>query len=395
MERNTKSGETKAGVSGVSGDSDERYDRFIDMKYDIARGQDETVRRVDIENSDSIEAEYKKIENDPQATDVFELEYDIWKRTFEGSPDQTFEELPDKSIEKIKVLGRGSFSIVYLVKHPKHPTESLVLKQIEKHPDFKTNQLNKKRILREVKILKDLKAKCRIYSTCLIDFNVDDLFYYIFTNFEAEFEDMKKFLSDQKTPISFRENQLIMINLLTALKYIHQTGIVHRDLKPANILINPETKEVRIIDFGLACYFYQHDISSDNRDCLENPQGSPLYMAPETLLYKSLAMTTNFIAVDIWSLGIIFYQLLEVGQKNLETSKINTSKQTLPVDYWNLRKPEDFISFLKNKDKYSNPELDLSRIDGQTLSPIVVSMLAWDPNKRPSIDTLLEELKAL
>ena len=43
-----------------------------------------------------------------------------------------------------------------------------------------------------------------------------------------------------------------MIQVCSALEYLHSKGIMHRDLKPENIMINPLTREVKLIDFGFA-----------------------------------------------------------------------------------------------------------------------------------------------
>ena len=82
---------------------------------------------------------------------------------------------------------------------------------------------------------------------------------------------------------------------------LHKHNIVHRDLKPANILITLENdKEIlKISDFGLAKV-----IDSLNRSQSHTKKcGTPLYMAPEQYFthYKS--------PIDIWAIGIIFYEL--------------------------------------------------------------------------------------
>ena len=46
--------------------------------------------------------------------------------------------------------------------------------------------------------------------------------------------------------------KMVIYQLLDALNYLHQHHIVHRDIKGSNILIDPETKVVKVVDFGLA-----------------------------------------------------------------------------------------------------------------------------------------------
>lgn len=50
----------------------------------------------------------------------------------------------------------------------------------------------------------------------------------------------------------------IMIQISSALAYLHSKNIVHRDIKPENIMINPQTQQIKIIDFGFAKYKDPH-----------------------------------------------------------------------------------------------------------------------------------------
>jgi serine/threonine protein kinase len=98
--------------------------------------------------------------------------------------------------------------------------------------------------------------------------------------------------------------------LKDAINYLHKNGILHRDLKPANILINKdkctEVQTVKLADFGFSRYFeYKPQISSGYDDMVSTICGSPIYMAPELVLgYK------YNIKADLWSFGVIMYELL-------------------------------------------------------------------------------------
>jgi serine/threonine-protein kinase ULK/ATG1 len=74
-------------------------------------------------------------------------------------------------------------------------------------------------------------------------------------------------------------------------------NIIHRDLKPANILMCDG--QLKIADFGFAIKVC--DAAKSNKYNV----GSPLYMAPESLRRNEYTLKT-----DIWSLGIIFYEML-------------------------------------------------------------------------------------
>lgn len=78
--------------------------------------------------------------------------------------------------------------------------------------------------------------------------------------------------------------------------YLHQTRILHRDLKPQNILLQKDT--IKICDFGFAKKM------SAATNFLNSIKGTPLYIAPEILLTRPYTHK-----VDVWSLGIILFEL--------------------------------------------------------------------------------------
>lgn len=84
--------------------------------------------------------------------------------------------------------------------------------------------------------------------------------------------------------------------ILTAMLYLHENKVVHRDLKPQNILL--EGGQIKLCDFGFAKKM------SAATNFLKSIKGTPLYIAPEILQQRNYSHK-----VDVWSLGIILFEL--------------------------------------------------------------------------------------
>ncbi|KAF7724430.1 hypothetical protein EC973_001094 [Apophysomyces ossiformis] len=111
--------------------------------------------------------------------------------------------------------------------------------------------------------------------------------------------DLKSLMSDMRNPFLQSEVKTLMIQLLSAVALMHDNWIIHRDLKTSNLLLN-NRGEIKVADFGLARKY-----------------GSPMgnmtqlvvtlwYRAPELLLGGKEYTT----AIDIWSIGCIFGELV-------------------------------------------------------------------------------------
>jgi WD40 repeat protein len=126
--------------------------------------------------------------------------------------------------------------------------------------------------------------------------------------------------------------------LARTIQYAHSRGIVHRDLKPSNVLLTAEGT-AKIADFGLAKFLQATEAQTQEGDVL----GTPRYMAPEQ---TSGALEEVGPAADVYSLGVILYELL-TGRAPLqaptpvETLLLIRSQEPLPPSRLLPRLPRD------------------------------------------------------
>ena len=165
----------------------------------------------------------------------------------------------------------------------------------------------------------------------------------------------------QREPVS-AETIIALVGQITgALACLHSArgtgangdpyqGIVHRDLKPANILVSEDGNRVVLADFGLC----RSAMTSGTTRA-----GSPAYMAPETLLEGKATP-----ASDIWSLGVIIYELAT------------------------LKRP-DFLGDKEPKDVFINGwKPDLSAVEDDSMRIILKKIFVLDPVKWPTARSL-------
>ncbi|OMJ74356.1 hypothetical protein SteCoe_26745 [Stentor coeruleus] len=206
---------------------------------------------------------------------------DAWSTTSNSS------RLEDYSISTL--LGKGGFGKVVKAQHVSTKAQ-FAIKMIAKNPS-KPNQ-SKKALNNEVSVLKKLNHE-NIVS--YIDSFEDSSFLYIVTELCQE----KNLYEKIKKAGKLKENTVkeILLQILSAVEYLHDNKIVHRDIKLENILFVSEgSNKIKLTDFGTAANLEKNQRVSG---CC----GSIFYIAPEMLEgdYNE--------KIDIWSCGILAYAL--------------------------------------------------------------------------------------
>ena len=207
---------------------------------------------------------------------------------------ETIYELSDDLIY-IEDIDQGAFGKVIHVKD-KRTNQDLSVKLIDKRQG---NQGLIKKMKDEISILRKLDHENIVKFYGHMETSNQFLIKMEYIKYGTLSQWMKK-----HKKISEEEASLVLRQVLSAVAYLHNNQICHRDIKPENIMLSKENdlNSIKIIDFGL---------SAQNFDSLYNSDycGTYIYMAPEEIERKSY-----YLSVDIWSIGILMYMLLNKGE---------------------------------------------------------------------------------
>ena len=149
-----------------------------------------------------------------------------------------------------------------------------------------------------------------------------------------------KEILDNRGNLSFDESIYYMLQLLDGANQIHELGILHNDLKPDNLCLLSDGT-IRICDFGIA----SHISSREEKHIL----GTVNYLAPEVILNRKYSIQS-----DIYSCGIIFYELLTgelpfSGKNAQEVIDAHASGKMVSVKYRLLDNYSKDIDYVINK----------------------------------------------
>ncbi|MCS6911990.1 MAG: protein kinase [Myxococcota bacterium] len=200
----------------------------------------------------------------------------------------------------IAKLGTGGMGTVYRAEHRALKTHYAV-KVL--HPQFSQNPATVERFRREAVAASRLRHENVVFVT---DFGVQEgLGIYIVMEL-LEGDSLKEVLREcGRIPIGRLGR--IADQVCDAMAAAHRLDIVHRDLKPDNIVLlrDPNRRDfIKVLDFGIA---HIKDAADDVVNESAVTVGTPAYIAPEQVVGKPEAIGP---AADIYSLGIIFFELL-------------------------------------------------------------------------------------
>lgn len=237
----------------------------------------------------------------------------------------------------VRKLGRGAFGEVWLAEERTLVGTHKVALKLPNEDDIDLDEIR-----REAALWEEIKGHPNILP--IIKADIVDGQIYIASEYASD-GSLLQWLKDHGGRAPSLEAAVSMTaGILSGLAHLHSKRVIHRDLKPANILLQSETP--RIADFGISRILKTTVASA-------NTAGTPAYMAPECFEGRRSERS------DLWSTGVIFYQLL-------------TGKLPFPQ--------ADAIS-LMNAILSREPQLDMQALPGD-LALFIGRVLEKDPDRR-------------
>ncbi len=211
-------------------------------------------------------------------------------------------ELQDINI--LEEIGSGGFKVVYKVEI-KGQMEALKLVQIPIDPDDEgVREENRKRIFREIGILKDCDSRflVKLGSVDLREMSINDQLYVIYSEEYLPGSSLRQLINSGYKP-TFEELRSLAVVLLMAVKELAEKNYIHRDIKPDNIIkTGIDDRPFVLLDFGIA---FQVGGSNLTKDALRIP-GTLYYIAPE-MLDTGFRQSLDYRA-DIYTIGLTLYE---------------------------------------------------------------------------------------
>ncbi|KAL5017645.1 hypothetical protein ScPMuIL_007234 [Solemya velum] len=206
-----------------------------------------------------------------------------------------YQVVPPQDVQPDRPIGYGAFGVVWSVTDPRDGKRVA----LKKMPNVFQNLVSCKRVYRELRMLCHFKHDNVLSALDILQPPHLDFFQEVYVLTELMQSDLHKIIVSPQ-PLTSDHVKVFLYQILRGLKYLHASRVLHRDIKPGNLLVNSNCV-LKICDFGLA-----RIEEPDESIHMTQEVVTQYYRAPEILMgakhYDS--------AVDIWSVGCIFAELL-------------------------------------------------------------------------------------
>ncbi|XP_076872808.1 tyrosine-protein kinase SRK2 isoform X2 [Brachyhypopomus gauderio] len=210
-------------------------------------------------------------------------------------------EIPRSSIQLMRKLGAGQFGEVYEGRW--NNTTPVAVKTL------KPGSMDSLDFLREAQIMKKLRHPklIQLYAVCTMGEPV-----YIITELMSN-GSLHEYLQNRGAHLRINDQIEMSAQVASGMAYLEQQNYIHRDLAARNVLVG-DNNVVKVADFGLARVFLKdNDPSSDgDENVYEAREGTKFpvkWTAPEAIHDNKFSIKS-----DVWSFGILVYEIMTFGQ---------------------------------------------------------------------------------
>ncbi|KAI6651752.1 Serine/threonine-protein kinase pim-2 [Oopsacas minuta] len=241
-------------------------------------------------------------------------------------------------------IGKGGFGTVYEAFSTSKPELKIAVKAIPKKSIHHWDKIDSETLPMEVLLLEKLNHRniIKLVET----FEEEDMFYMVMERPNGKHIDLFDMIT-QEGCLDEKRSREILYQLVHALKHCQDNGVFHRDVKDENILVDLDSGEIKLIDFGSGTYFSNQPFLSF--------EGTRVYCPPEWITKRSYHAEP----ATVWSLGILLFDMLEGD---------------IPFD-------KDCDIALAN--------LTFSKSSSKDAEDLIRKMLSLSPDSRPSLDQIL------
>lgn len=272
----------------------------------------------------------------------------------------------EQKYQIIKKLGQGGYGITYLTKGKDGDYYACKVIDIAK---AQQNGTNVNDLQEEINALIQLSSNphCYPYIACYYE--------YYNTKFQGRrslciimeyvngptLEEMIERMNESQYVLPGEQMWKYIYQLISAVNYIHKMGYAHRDIKTGNIILDTMNNNMKLIDFGFAC-----------KNSCGDLVGSAYWMPPEAFSLTHPRSLSSAQAHDIWSLGIVLYELANLELPYYLPEELNFDQVKKIIEDHPIR------SFYKSGSKRDN-----------AINTLIEIVLNKDWKNRPRAKTLL------
>lgn len=190
--------------------------------------------------------------------------------------------------------------------------------------------------------------------------------------------------------LSIRARINLFIQVLGAIQYAHSNLVIHRDLKPANILVTPEGLAI-VLDFGIAKILSEDLTQATLVTQIGGRALTPDYASPE-----QIAGTPLTTASDVYSLGVILYELL-VGTRPYRLARPSLAALEQAIESASIRRPSSCdvagnVAILRG---HMNPQKLQLALKGDLDTVLLTALKRSQSERYSSVDKFREDLTAV